>query len=266
MNNIQWLYPNTIDKALQNTSGESFRFHAGGTTILRSGPGRIKTLVDLSALGLDYISDVDGVITIGATSTYGDIVRYFEKNDRSSILYKCLVNSATTALRNRITLGGSVAAFPIWSDIMGALIALDAKVVLNDTETDVVDYSRNRQQYVNKLITSIKFDKVSFNAEYHRQTRTEHDYSAFNIVFLWNETAGKYSNSRIVVVGNTEKFARLTAIERFIAGKSPDEIDIDSVWSSFAPKFPAKKLGSADYVGHLAKTALKRMIKQSVNG
>ena len=91
---------------------------------------RFRGLVDVGKLGLDYVRIQAGTVRLGAGTTYAGAVRGLAAFDTCHPLVQALGSAATTPLRNRITVGGSVASFPYWSDLMGPLLALEAEVEL----------------------------------------------------------------------------------------------------------------------------------------
>jgi len=74
---------------------------------------------------------------------------------------KSLQNSADTPLRNRITIGGSIAFAPPWSDIIGALIVLDTKIILyrkNEGVSQLKNNLKNNKLKQDSLIAGIRFN------------------------------------------------------------------------------------------------------------
>ena len=53
------------------------------------------------------------------------------------MLAASLSQAASTPLRNRITLGGSLKDFPLWSNLYAPLIAIDAKVEIKGNKSGI---------------------------------------------------------------------------------------------------------------------------------
>ena len=178
---LNWFYPGDIHEALRLNANASYKIHGGGTFLLRSDLNKYEAIVDISALGLDYVLKVNEMTEIGAMATFTDILCELPKDH---ILYKALAGAAATPIRNRVTVGGSIAAFPIWSDLVGPLMALESELVLLYENGDVVeeltvpiaDYYSDLSLKNNSLIKSVRFCENSSSAYYHRSSRTKFDY------------------------------------------------------------------------------------------
>ena len=128
-NNIDWYYPTKIKEAARLIQKNGIILHGGGTKILEPQPrSSIKGLVDISALGLDYITVTADTVHIGSGVTFADLVTWSRDKNKLAMLSSSLSHAASTPLRNRITIGGSIKDFPMWSNLYAPLLALDAKV------------------------------------------------------------------------------------------------------------------------------------------
>jgi CO/xanthine dehydrogenase FAD-binding subunit len=168
-----------------------------------------------------------------------------------------------------ITLGGSVSAAPIWSDLIGPLLALNAEVkLIGKTEGiyPVEKYLTDRQMKNGTMVIEIIIPDEKFESHHFRATRTHFDYSAFNITLLAKKSGGIIEDIRIVIVGNSDKFRRLTEIENELKGKKSTELDLSKIAQSLDLRFPPKKIGSAEYVLHLAKVELERGLISLLKG
>ena len=104
----------------------------GGCCWLRLGSRRIGKAVDLSRLGLDYIRVEEGWLALGAMVP----LRRLETNPEVSGRYDGLLGRAVSSIvgvqfRNLATVGGSVCGRFGFSDVLTALLALDARVVFH---------------------------------------------------------------------------------------------------------------------------------------
>jgi len=141
---LQWYYPEKISEALKLIKKEGVILHAGGTRILKTEARNLKGLVDISRLPLNYIRKEGKDIIIGAGCTLTDVINYCKKTNSLPGLCMALAEAASTPLRNRITVGGSIKDFPVWSSLYSPLIALNAKLELAGIKEmcSVEDYVR----------------------------------------------------------------------------------------------------------------------------
>ena len=267
MGELLWFFPETEEELKRIlTSEEGLVPHGGGTGLLRGDIRRYRGLLDLGRLNLSYVREGNRFIEIGATTTYGDIVRYFRKTDTHALLYRSLMDSATTPLRNRITIGGSIAYFPAWSDIMGPLFALSAEVYLTG-ETEgwfkILDYVSERNLHRKTVILRVRYRKdndTGYSAHF-RAIRTQVDHPAFTITLLLDIKEKKVSSASFYVVGTKDRFKKLSLLEREVVGRdissiNPESLKVDEVEFYGKPQF------SPEYQRLLYETEVRRKLSE----
>ncbi|RKZ02044.1 MAG: hypothetical protein DRQ10_00875 [Candidatus Hydrothermota bacterium] len=258
---LKWFFPERIEDAVDLIQEQGVVPHAGGTGLLLGKIRNVKALVDLGRLDLDFFRKEGTTIELGAMMTYADTIRHIGR-DSNHILVKALSHAATALLRNRITIGGSVAYFPMWSDLIGPLVALESKINIqgpNGGIYDIEDFIKNRNLRKGHLITSVFFKDFDGDAFYYRATRTEVDYPAFTVTILCSKDGNVVRDIRIVITGNTDKYLRLRELENSIKSSPPDDRSaLKELVEPIEIGFTGKKLGSAEYIEHLAKVALLR--------
>ncbi|MQY77296.1 MAG: hypothetical protein GH155_06680 [Spirochaeta sp.] len=268
MKEITWYFPSTLEEVPELLKKEGVFVHGGGTALLRSNLARVEGLIDLKALPLNFYHEREGVIEMGAGCTYSQTTEVLQKIDSHNILLRALSSAASSPLRNRITLGGSIAFFPVWSDLMGPLLALEAEVTLtgsNSGSFPLVEYLKKREIRNRSLITGISFKKRELNSYYFRQSRTHFDYSAFSISVLVKKSASlsasRIEEAAIVIVGTRNRFSRLSSLEDSLKNRSPADLQLKNIGGSLEVEFAAKKNYSPDYLKHLAAVELERALK-----
>ncbi len=269
MKDLNWYFPKSIAEAVDLVQQGKILPHAGGTGLLPRGFTGIGGLIDLSRLPLHYSKIENGSVEIGSMSTYAEVVSALMAINPEHILVKSLRNSANTPLRNRITIGGSIAFFPPWSDLMGALLALEAKLVLvgkNSGEFSVTDYVTNKTLREKSLITAVKFNLSNLRSYHYRDIRTKSDYPAFNITILLKQSMNKIENSRVIIVGTVKKYSRLTTIEEYLKNRDVGKINIEEIEKLVEVKFAGKRIDDPEYSSYLAGVELGRGIEQLLRG
>ncbi len=255
MPEIEWFHPKTLSEALCSIKEKSAVPHAGGTGLLMGGLKR-HVLVDLRGLGLRYIQEKANCYEIGAMTTYTDCSKALP---RENILAIALGQAASTPLRNRITIGGSVAIAPMWSDSTGPLITLGARLKLagDDSRVSIEDYLRELEHRKSSIIEFIELPKIGGTGYYHRETRTSFDYPMFTLSAFAGGTS-----PRVVVTGVRGKFSRLDLAEKALAG----ELSIDEAVKNIRLEFPSKMQASADYLAEIAVVEIRRCLNKLVGG
>ena len=265
---IRWFYPKTIQEATGILSTEKAKIHAGGTALLLSHLKNVKTLIDIQKLPLDTFSSSDGMIEIGASQTFSSIIYNISKFDPDSILIKSLTCAANTPLRNRITLGGSIAFAPLWSDLIGPLLVIESEVFIEGPDRGVYQIDeviKNRNILKNNLITKIRFPYENRDTFYYRETRTEVDFSSFTISMNAKKNPdNSLSDIKIAITGTKNKFERLPVLENKLSSETITSENIDVLLKYVNFEFLKKSTGSTEYTKETAKTYLKRGIESII--
>ncbi len=103
----------------------------GGYAFLRLGSRSIGTAIDLSGLDLQYIRETEDHIEIGAMTTLREIeVSPLLQRHFSGMLPLAASGVAGVQVRNQATIGGTAAGRYGFSDLLCALVAMDAEVGL----------------------------------------------------------------------------------------------------------------------------------------
>lgn len=164
-------------------------------------------LVDINnIIELTKLSRNDQKIEIGSMLSLSDLLN----NTRSflpDILIDCISNISTNFLRERSSLGGSLATKDIRLSLAGALIALDAKIEIrnpNNTNTikNVADLyatngSLNLEQ--NRLITKISFNLDQGSYQYYKNIDSVYKPDAISFAFIANLNQNKLQNVKLCV-------------------------------------------------------------------
>lgn len=193
---------------------------AGGMTLLPTMKMRLaqpSDLVDLSAIdGMDDINDTGDAIEIGAMVRHADVAG-------SDVVQKAipaladLANSIGDAqVRNRGTLGGSIANSDPASDYPAAVLGLDAVIKTNKREIAADDYFKGLFETAlepNELVVSVKFPKPK-KAAYAKFPNPASRYAVVGVMVAETD-----SGLRVAVTGAGACAYRATEIEAAL-GKS----------------------------------------------
>jgi CO/xanthine dehydrogenase FAD-binding subunit len=117
---------------------------AGGTYLLGHEDDSIQAVVDLRDLGLSYIKEDQRSIHIGAMTTLQEIVDapLLKEFATGLLSQSAQVSSSSRLLRQSATIGGTVATWEAaQADILTALVALDAEVVVRSARKTEINLS-----------------------------------------------------------------------------------------------------------------------------
>jgi carbon-monoxide dehydrogenase medium subunit len=192
-------------------------------------------LIDVARIpGLSGIKETDGKIEIGAATTHRDVAA-------SSLLRRvCPVVSDTAAeigdpqVRNRGTLGGSLAHADPAADYPAALLAVDADLHLKGPKgSRVVKASSFFQGLFTvdlapaELIVAVQFAPLRTAAYAKLHQRASH-FAIVGVAAALAITGGTIQSARIGLTGAGTHATRLTAVEQALAGKPASKGSIEA--------------------------------------
>ncbi len=267
MSPLEWYFPESVDEAAALITREGVVPHGGGTGLLRGSLKGYRGLVALHRLPLKTFAYTPQEARLGALLTFSETVEHLAPHEPRGLLVQALYHSSTELLRNRITLGGSVAMAPPWSDLMAPLLALRARVVLRnpqgETVVPVAEYLKTPGTYRNTLITEIRYTPYPGKAFFYRAVRTRNDLPAFTLALLLRVEEGRVRDPRIVLFGTRGKGYEATGVMERLENQPVEAVDPEAVAQALDAAFhPHPRMGSPEYQQHLARTALARGLQQ----
>ncbi|MBN1836269.1 MAG: FAD binding domain-containing protein [Spirochaetales bacterium] len=256
---VQWFFPRELSEVPSLLAQEGVVPHGGGTGLLLGGMSQVRGLVDLSRLGLGDIRKDGASACIGAAASYAAAAAAAAAWEPRHVLARSLSAAANTPLRNRITVGGSIALFPYWSDLVGPLLALEAEVHLvgsHEGWLPLPEYLARREPRRGSLITEVRWEEQGWVGEYRRWTRTRTDRPAFSLVAVGRRSRKRSSELRVVLVGCSGRHRRLTEVEEAVAaGEEPA-----AAAARAQIEIPARMGFSGTYLSHCARVELERAL------
>ena len=178
-----YVKPKSLEEAYELNQARSSRV-IGGMMWMRLGNARVKTVIDLSGLGLDQIEDEGNVIKIGAMCTLRQIEQCEALKDLCGDgIAECVRHIVGVQFRNQATIGGSIYGRFGFSDVLTAFLALDTFVELYDGGTIRLSEFVNRKPDKDILLSIIvRKSKRKFRYDSIRQTKTDFPVIACSVV------------------------------------------------------------------------------------
>ncbi len=139
VNKFDYVRATSVDEAIKilEEKGNSAKILAGGTDVLvqcHSGEIKPELLVDIKGLNLNDINSLEnGGLRIGASSTLTSIMESDIIRSKYKILVETADDMASVQVRNRATIGGNLCNASPSADMAPPLIALDAQVVIKNS-------------------------------------------------------------------------------------------------------------------------------------
>lgn len=233
------------------------------------------TLVDVSAIGLDYVKLEGKKLAIGGTATFQQIVKSKEFNESLNGLLPNAARAYSTIIqRNTTTLQDVLFGYATYFDLLTALLALDTQVKVQGKQKRVVPLQQffskdNRAVLSNTELAiefSAKFPSGDTGASLQRVALTDGDAVAIlNVVAVLKMTGKKCSEVRIAVGGGLPEPVRLTALEQELAGKPLDTALVESVSAKAGELIhPVSDVrGSAQYRKQICGVLVRRALEEA---
>ena len=189
------------------------------------------TLVDISRIpGLSGIKEAGGRIEIGATTTHTEIAASKLLRDTCPMIADAAAEIGDPQVRNRGTIGGSIAHADPAADFPAVVLALDADIVLkgkNGSRTvKAAAFFRGFYDVdlaPGELIVALQFAPVKTAAYAKLHQRASH-YAVVGVAAALEVKGGLIESARIGLTGATTHALRLSGVEKALAGKKPDGV------------------------------------------
>lgn len=230
---------------------------AGGMTLIPSLKLRLASpsdVIDLSAIeGLNEISVSDGVMRIGAMVRHSQVAA----TDSIPALADLASRIGDAQVRNRGTLGGSLANNDPAADYPAAVVGLGATVITNTGSHGGDSFFKELFETAlaeGEIITAVEFP-VPKRAAYVKMANQASRFAIVGVMVAETDTG-----IRVGVTGAAASAFRLTSFEQALSNNlsssALDGLEVDS------SNFNADLHASAAYRGNLVKVLAKRAVDQ----
>ena len=272
---FEYFRPSSVDEAiaLLKRHGEDAKILAGGHSLIPAMKLRLampKYVVDIGRIGgLDYIREASGRIAIGAMTTHHAIEASALLAEKCPLLPETAGHIGDVQVRNRGTIGGSLAHADPAGDWPAAILALDAELELAGPRGRRTIKAENF--FVDLLQTEIAQDevlceiRVPITSRQVAYEKTEQKASGFAIAGV-AAVVEKGGDVRVAITGVAAKAYRAKAVERALSGQTaPSAEAIARAAAQAAEKVEA--LGdihaSPDFRRHLAEVNTARALTRA---
>jgi carbon-monoxide dehydrogenase medium subunit len=231
--------PKTLEEALRlvERHGDEAKLLAGGHSLLPLMKLRLaapRYVIDIGRLrGMSYIREEDGRIAIGALTTHADIEQSTLLASKCSLLAETAAVIGDAQVRNRGTIGGSLAHADPAADYPAAILALDAELIAATTSGTRTIPARDffvdmltTQLHPGEILTQIRVTPRAprSGAAYAKLHQPASGFALVGVAArLALGTNGKVAEAAVGVTGLGPKAFRAEAVERALIGKAPSE-------------------------------------------
>ena len=271
--------PATLDEAvsLLAQDPDGAKVLAGGHSLIPAMKLRLaqpQTLIDIARIkSLSYIREEGNKILIGATTTHYQIESSELLKRICPLLPSCAASIGDVQVRNKGTIGGSVAHSDPAGDWPAAVLALDADIVLVGPNGERVVKATNF--FLNLMTTDIQPGEILREIRIEKPSgrfaqayqKVPHPASGFAVVGIAVNLAlnddGSCKTAQIGVTGVATKAYRAQGVEAALAGKTLDDQTIASAAAHVCDGVDASKdlYASSEYRCHLAEVHTRRALQ-----
>jgi len=268
----------TVDEALAllQQYGDDAKLLAGGHSLLPlmklrlAQPGH---LIDLGRIdGLAYIREENGAVAVGAMTTYtmlenSDLIRR-----HFALLPEGIAVIGDPQVRNRGTIGGSIAHADPAADMPGIVLALKADILVQSTNgvrtikaDDFFTGTFETALEAEEIVTEIRFaipPPHTGSAYMKLENKASHYAVAGCAAVVTLDTDGTCTSASVVITGASLKAHRASGVESVLVGKKLDEPDVAGAATHATEGIELVEdiHGSKTYRGQMAVVMARRAI------
>jgi aerobic carbon-monoxide dehydrogenase medium subunit len=270
---FDYVAPDTLDEVLTALRGdEDAKVLAGGHSLLPLMKLRLAAptmLVDIRKVpGLRGFQRENGQWKIGALTRHADV----QGNADLGPLGKAAALIADQQVRNRGTIGGSLAHGDPASDLPTVLLACEGSVTVTGSGgTREVGAADLFQDYLttavgdDEVLTEVRMpDFDGWGSSYLKFTRRAEDWAMVAVCAMVKKAAdGSCEDVRVALTNMASTPIRASATESLLRGKGADAIAAAAEQAAEGTDPPGDLNASPDYKRHLARVLTRRALEEA---
>ena len=248
---------------------------AGGQSLVPTMALRMaapEVLIDISGVSeMATITESQGILCIGAATRYADILASPVVAKTCPLLTQAIPFIAHEAIRNRGTIGGSLAHADPAAELPGCMLALNARIVVQSVggQRKIPAEEFFLGTYLTalragELIVSVEIPKIA-DDEHHlfrELTRRSGDYAMLGVAFVigMDDIAIKHARLAYFSVGDRALLANEAAASLFGFTPTPELFDGCAAKAAHQLDCLGDLYNSAAMKRHLVKTLTRRVL------
>jgi aerobic carbon-monoxide dehydrogenase medium subunit len=265
--------PESLDEAIQVLSegGEDAKVLAGGHSLIPLMKMRLaapELLVDLRRLSdLRGIQRDNGAFRIGAMTTHAEV----SQADELGVAALAAGKIADQQVRNRGTIGGSLAHGDSASDLPAVLLACDGSVVARGPDgereiaaSDLFQGFLTTALNDDEIVTEVRLPAMDgYDFAYLKFTRRAEDWAMVGVCALVKAEGGQIEDARVAFTNMAATPIRAEAVESALRGQGSDAIASAAESAADGTDPPGDLNATPDYKRHLARVLTRRALEQA---
>jgi carbon-monoxide dehydrogenase medium subunit len=229
-------------------------------------------LIDIGRLKeLAGIRDVDGMVEIGAATTHRDVATSRLVRDRCPIVAETAALIGDPQVRNRGTIGGSIAHADPAADYPAVLLALEADIHVRSAGGSRIIKASSFftglfavDLHADELIVAVRFAPVR-TAAYEKLHQRASRFAIVGVAAALDVSGGTIRSARVAVTGAGTHAQRLSAVERALDGKPATAASAGAAAALAALDNVSSDIhASAEYRSAMVKVFTRRAIEAAL--
>lgn len=269
----------SIDQAI-SMMHENAKVLAGGHSLIPTMKLRLNqpdTVIDISQIAsIRNIIEEGSFVVIGAGATHGEIADSGLVKSACAMIADGAAQIGDIQVRNKGTIGGSLAHADPAADWPALVIAADAIIVIQSSggtrEVAAADFFTGFYETAledNELITAVKIPKLSAGSSstYVKFSQPASRFAIVGCAIVKNlDSDGEVGNIKVAITGVSEKAYRDHGVEDELMGKALSDDVIQAAASKAAERVDVMSdhYASEEYRKHLAKVYVKKALQNLV--
>ncbi len=276
--NVDYYRAKSVDEAVKLLKkNPGAKLLAGGHSLIPSMKLRVAqptALVDIGRInGLSGIKATAKSLKIGALTTHNAVATSTDVKEKCAILAEAAGLIADQQVRNRGTIGGSLAQADPAADYPTLIIALDATITVvgskGERQIAAADFFLDLFTTAlagNEVITTITVSSYSkgTGGAYLKMKHPASGFAVVGVAALVTVSGGKCTDVRLAIGGATPNPVRVSDAEAALEGKAPDDANIAAAVAHIAGSLGdaiGDYYASADYRKNMATVMSQRALK-----
>lgn len=278
---FEYVAATSVEEAvgLLQQHGDEAKLLAGGHSLLPMMKLRLAmpgVLIDLGRIPNLAGIHTNGAVTLGALTTYSAIMQSAELAQLCPLLPETAGHVGDMQVRNRGTVGGSVAHADPAADMPAAMLALDASFTARGPNGERTIAAGDFFQGLfatdlaaDEVLTSISVPRTQANTgvAYEKFRNPASGYAIVGVAAVATLGAdGALSDVRVAITGAGAQPIRATAVEAALRGQRPDEAAISAAAEQAAEglQLMGDIHASEEYRAHLTRVFTRRALIRAV--
>lgn len=259
--------------------GDDAKVIAGGQSLvplLNMRLARPAVVVDLNALQeLDYIRVADGVVAVGALTRHRTLELSAEANQACPILALAMANVAHPQIRNRGTVGGSVAHADPAAELPAVLLALGGQVKAQSVRGERI--IKAEDLFTSYFTTCLEADEILTEVQFpiwpgqtgsafQEVARRHGDLAMVGVAAQVTMDGAAVTRTGIALIGMGPTPVKADQAEQMLVGNAPTAALITrAAAAAVAQSEPDADLhASAEYRHSVAETLAERALNEAI--